>query len=85
MARRTTEVELEVREAAGLALALLRDEQANGLLVSLVAQAPTRTAVEAVHALRLFRGDQRMSLRVLDAARDRDDEAVAAEAERSFS
>jgi len=69
----------EERRTALLALALLRREPARDLLTSLVEKAPLRTALAAVEALRLFRGDQRVEEWVRAAAEARSEVKDAVE------
>ncbi|MCC7147273.1 MAG: hypothetical protein IT443_12575 [Phycisphaeraceae bacterium] len=74
----------QVRPTGLLALAMLRQEAALAYLVSLVAEGPKATAVEAVAALAMYQADEQLRKRVQDAAAQRGEPRVTAEVAEKF-
>jgi HEAT repeat protein len=72
------------RRAALLAMSTLRREDALDFLLGLVREAPPERAREAIAALGIYRGDERLAGRVRDAARAREGADLLPEADRVF-
>ena len=64
---------LEPRRTALLAIAMLRSEEAQAFLLSVIAEAPGHDARDAIAALGIFRDDTVLRQRVCDVAAARDD------------
>jgi len=72
------------RAVAFVALTLLRSDQAFDHLLDVVARGKIRAAEDAIRALAHFRHDVRLTTRVLEAVRSRQDPELLAAAETAF-
>ncbi|MHC5539757.1 HEAT repeat domain-containing protein, partial [Singulisphaera rosea] len=74
----------ELRQQVLLAIAILRRSEATEHLIQLVASEEVSTAIAALFALRIFKGDARFLERVASVVHDRGDARLRSHFERDF-